>query len=159
MIITQSNIPTHYYYQNKRMNDQISDVCITLNSNDNSSHGNLSQVIQKTIEIIESLVISDEQIINKENDLSKIVGEVVTFIFKGLNEGKFHMSDEKLVLDFLNNQDITSHVIYNCLSNNQSNSNSIFFYSDILIFLELRQVKIMKKRSLYLLVLQNNIIY
>jgi len=114
MIITQSNIPTHYYYQNKRMNDQISDVCITLNSNDNSSHGNLSQVIQnldkmKTREIIESLMPSDKQIINKENNLSKTVDEIVIFIFKGLNEGNF------LILDgnFLNNQDITSHEIYN----------------------------------------------
>src|SRR6266498_5533482 len=37
-------------------------------------------------------------------------------------------SEGKPVLDFLNNQDITSHEIYDWLSNNQSNLNSIFLF-------------------------------
>ncbi len=49
-------------------------------------------------------------------------------IFKGLNEGNFGTMDEKPVLDFLNDQDIILYEIYNWLSNNQSNSNSVFLF-------------------------------
>ncbi len=139
MIIAQSNISTDYYhYQNKSfdcINDQILSECIALNSNDSSSHGKLSQIIQNfdkmdTKEIIGSLMISNEQSINKEisskNDLNTIVDEIVSFIFKKLIEGKLFMLEEKPILDFLDNQDIVLHEIYSWLSNNQSNLNSIF---------------------------------
>src|SRR6266511_509658 len=81
---------------------------------------------------ITGFLTSGEQITNKEisfrNDTSIKVDEIVTFIFKRLNEGKFNMSDEKPVLVFLNNQDILSHEIYFWLSDNQNNSNSIFLF-------------------------------
>ncbi len=141
MIITQSNINIDNY-QNKSFdgtNDQISNDYIVLNSSDYSPHGELSQIIQNfdkmnTKEI--TLVASNEQIINKEilskNHLSILVDEVVTFIFKGLNEGKINWRDEKQVLNFFNNQDITSneisYEIYNWLSNNSNNLNSIFLF-------------------------------
>src|SRR6266542_4841380 len=104
MIIAQSNITTDYYhYQNESfycINDQISSECMALNSNDNSSHGKLSQIIQNfdmidTKELIKSLMNSSEQIINKiissKNDLSTMVDEIVSFIFKKLIEEKLFM--------------------------------------------------------------------
>ncbi len=119
MIIIQSNI-TIDSHQNKSFDgiNDVSNESIDLNLNDNPSYGELSRIIQNfdkinTKELIESLMTS-------QNDLSIIVDEIVTFIFKGLNEGKF--------LDFLNNQNITLHEIYNWLSNNQSDSNSIFLF-------------------------------
>ena len=83
MIVTQSN-KNIGYHPNERfdgINDQMSHECISLGSNNNASHGELSQMIQnfdkmKTDEIIESLVTSNKQIIYKEilpgNDLSII---------------------------------------------------------------------------------------
>ncbi len=121
MIIKQSNIPINYYQDKSPdgIKDQVSNECIAWSSK-SSSLGELSRIIcnfdrMNAEEIFESFLI-------------KIVDEVVTFIFRGLNEGKFLILDESPVLDFLNNQDINSNEIYNWLSNNQSHSNSIFLF-------------------------------
>ncbi len=60
--------------------------------------------------------------------MSIVVDEIVDFIFREINEGKLFALNEKPVLDFLEKQKIILYEIYNWLSNNQVNSNSIFLF-------------------------------
>ncbi|RGB42638.1 kinase-like domain-containing protein [Rhizophagus diaphanus] len=108
---------------------------IGLNNIEESSHGELSQVIQEfnkmnTKEIMGTMT-SSNQIINQnilpENDLSVIVNNITEFISEVLNKGNINKLRQK-VIDYFNNQNINPKDFYNwLLFNNQNyNSNSIF---------------------------------
>ncbi|EXX57521.1 uncharacterized protein OCT59_024413 [Rhizophagus irregularis] len=107
---------------------------IVLNPIEESSHGELSQVIQEfnkmnTKEIMGTMT-SSNQIINQnilpENDLSVIVNNITEFISEVLNKRKREGLRQK-VIDYFNNQNINSQEIYNWLFINQNyNSISIF---------------------------------
>ncbi|GBB88264.1 hypothetical protein RclHR1_01480029 [Rhizophagus clarus] len=90
---------------------------------DNLLYGGLSQVIQNTEismnEIIESLALLKEK-------FNIIVDEIVNLISKNLNEGKEGKVVKKIVIDYLNNNNINLQITYDLLLNNQNDSNSIF---------------------------------
>ncbi|CAI2161833.1 17637_t:CDS:2 [Funneliformis geosporum] len=105
--------------------------------NSNSFNGELSHFIknfdQMNTKDIESMKVSDTIIsenILLEKDISIIVDEAVSFIFKKLEKGEYKMLSNKIILDFFEIQSITSIEIkiLNWLSNNQNNSNSIFLF-------------------------------
>src|SRR5688572_2570869 len=93
-IISQSNV-TIYQQQNDNLPNQI-DEKPALDSVENSSHGELSQMIKKFHNMntseIESTSTTNEQIINEnissEKNLSILIKEIVALIFKIVNEGK-----------------------------------------------------------------------
>jgi hypothetical protein len=63
------------------------------------------------------------------------------------------------VIDYINNQNLNQQEICNWLSDNQNyNSHSIFLLR-FLIFMELKQVKIILRYLIYSLMHQNEIIY
>ncbi|GBC47620.2 kinase-like domain-containing protein [Rhizophagus irregularis DAOM 181602=DAOM 197198] len=109
---------------------------IVLNSIEESSHGELSQVIQEfnkmnTKEIMGTMTSTSNQIISQnilpENDLSVIVNNITEFILEVLNNKRNNDKLRQKVIDYFNNQNINPQEIYNWLFNNQNyNSNSIF---------------------------------
>ncbi|CAI2171836.1 15912_t:CDS:2 [Funneliformis geosporum] len=63
-----------------------------------------------------------------EEDLNKIVDDIVDLIFKELNEGKAFVLGKKPVLDFLDKQIIAPFEICHWLTSNQISTNSIFLF-------------------------------
>ncbi|CAB4441012.1 unnamed protein product [Rhizophagus irregularis] len=118
-------------YQQDIFNQTIpmSNKSLIPNSIENLLHGELSQIIQNinNTNANEIYMMSTNNQINinisSEKNLSIIANEIVDLIFKEENrkgESKQH------VLDYLNSHNINSEEIYNWLSYNQPNSNSIF---------------------------------
>ncbi|CAB4438315.1 unnamed protein product [Rhizophagus irregularis] len=104
---------------------------LTPNSAENSSHGELSQMIQNFTNMNTSEIDSmstNEQInknISPEKNLGITVNEIVDLIFKEYIKGMVSKVKQH-VLDYLNNHNVNSKEIYNWLLNNQNNSESIF---------------------------------
>ncbi|CAB4438307.1 unnamed protein product [Rhizophagus irregularis] len=104
---------------------------LTPNSAGNSSHGELSQMIQNftnmnanEIDSMSTIEQINEYISPSKKNLSIILSEIVDLIFK--ENIKDNMKVEQHVLDYLNNHNVNSKEIYNWLLNNQNNSESIF---------------------------------
>ncbi|POG64544.1 kinase-like domain-containing protein [Rhizophagus irregularis DAOM 181602=DAOM 197198] len=103
---------------------------LTPNSAGNSSHGELSQMIQNFTNMNTSEIDSmstKEQInenISSENYFSIVINEIVDLIFK--ENIKDNRNVKQHVIDYLNNHNVNSKEIYNWLLNNQNNSESIF---------------------------------
>jgi hypothetical protein len=95
----------------------------------NSLHGEMSQFIENfdkmnTKEMVYTTLTNED--ISSEKNLSKIVTDIINYLFKVGNEGK-DSTLKKHILDYFNDNNINSQEIYNCLHNNQNyNSNSIF---------------------------------
>ncbi|EXX66379.1 uncharacterized protein OCT59_024435 [Rhizophagus irregularis] len=112
--------------------DQMTNKDIVLNSIEESSHRELSQIIQEfnkvnIKEIMGSMTsISDEITCLPENDLSVIINNITEFIFEVMNKSN-NLNLYQKFLVYLINQNIDPQEIYDWLSNNQNyNSNSIF---------------------------------
>ncbi|CAB4438305.1 unnamed protein product [Rhizophagus irregularis] len=104
---------------------------LTPNSAGNSSHGELSLMIQNFTNMNTSEIdrmSTNEQIyenISPEKNLSIMINEIVDLIFKENNKGMVNKLKQR-VLDYLNNHNVNSKEIYNWSLNNQNNSESIF---------------------------------
>src|SRR6266536_1562628 len=137
-MISQSNVP-NYQQQNEnfdKITDQIASKNISLNSIENSSHGELSQIIQNfdkmnTEEIVESMTSTSKPIISQnilpEKDFNIIVDKTNDFIFGLINKG-FDQNPKQQVINYFSNYNTNSKEIYNWLLNNQNSSNSIFLH-------------------------------
>ncbi|CAI2161825.1 17633_t:CDS:2 [Funneliformis geosporum] len=88
----------------------------------NSFRGQMTQLY----EIFDQMDTNDLIEYFSEEDLSKVVDEIVDFIFKELNEGKAFILDKKPALDFFSRQKFSPRQIYNWLTRNHKDSNSIF---------------------------------
>ncbi|PKK64366.1 kinase-like protein [Rhizophagus irregularis] len=104
---------------------------LTSNSVGNSSHGELSQMIQNFTNMNTSEIDSmstKEQInenISSENYFSIVINEIVDLIFKENNKCMRNKVKQHF-LDYLNNHNVNLKELYNWLLNNQNNSESIF---------------------------------
>ncbi|EXX54823.1 uncharacterized protein OCT59_004898 [Rhizophagus irregularis] len=94
----------------------------------NSLHGEMSQIIENfdkmnTKEIVYKTLTNED--ISSEIKLSKIVNDIVNYIFKITSEGK-NPASNKHILDYFNDNNINSQEIHDWLLINQNNSDSIF---------------------------------
>ncbi|POG65708.1 uncharacterized protein OCT59_024379 [Rhizophagus irregularis] len=104
---------------------------VPLSTNNSESRGELSQLIQNfnemnTKEIDNIAVVNEQEKFSTEKDVNRIVGETNDLIFKLYNKGIEWKLIKEQVIEYFHNYNTNSQEIYNWLSNNQNNSNSIF---------------------------------
>ncbi|UZO03021.1 uncharacterized protein OCT59_023434 [Rhizophagus irregularis] len=96
----------------------------------NSSCTELFQIIQHFSKINMKEVEPSIKNINEtifEGDLILIVDELVNLIFKEMNEEKDYKIIKKHVYNYINNHETNSQEIYNCILNNQNDSNNSIY--------------------------------
>uniref|UniRef100_U9UA34 Protein kinase domain-containing protein n=1 Tax=Rhizophagus irregularis (strain DAOM 181602 / DAOM 197198 / MUCL 43194) TaxID=747089 RepID=U9UA34_RHIID len=99
-------------------NEQQNIVETPININNNSLHGEMSQLIQNFNNMnTEEMDTS----ISSENNFDIMINEIILLLGNTEMERKKHE-----IVNYLNNHNITSQKIYNWLLNNQNNSNSVF---------------------------------
>ncbi|EXX51991.1 uncharacterized protein OCT59_007136 [Rhizophagus irregularis] len=127
---TTENHQTELNLQSTLTDEQkFNPINIDISNINNSLHGEMSQIIENfdkinTKEIVVYTTLTNENI-SSEKNLSKIVSDIVNYIFKLNNEGKNSIVGE-FILDYFNNNNINSQEIHDWLLINQKNSDSIF---------------------------------
>src|SRR5581483_10487333 len=133
-IILQSGDAATYQKSNDEIINSEPNENPVLNSAETSPQGELSQMIRNLHNMntndLNFASLTNEQTFNENNSSEKnlniIIKEIVSFIFKILNEGKDSKLRKQHTLDYLSNHNINSLEIYNWLVNNQNDSDSIF---------------------------------
>src|SRR5688572_18441070 len=127
---TESTKSTNKQMTNESISKNLSKV--TSNIVENSSYELSSLMLdfhKMNTNKTESIKSANEQMIDKSispKNLSKVVNEIVAFIYKIVNEGKDAELWKQLTLDYFSNNNINSKEIYNWLLNHQNDSDSIF---------------------------------
>jgi TPR repeat protein len=96
---------------------------ISLSPNNSESRGELTKLIQNFNNIV---VLNEQEKLSSEKDFVIIVDKINDLIFKLYNKGIERKLVGEQVIEYLNNYNISSQDIYDWLSNNKNNSNSIF---------------------------------
>ncbi|CAB4415551.1 unnamed protein product [Rhizophagus irregularis] len=102
---------------------------IDTSSINSSLHGEMFQIIENFDKMnTEEMAYTTNEDISSENNLNKIVNNIVNYIFKVHNEGKDQNKSvlRKFILDHFKDNNINSQEIYDWLLNNQNNPDSIF---------------------------------
>ncbi|RGB25999.1 kinase-like domain-containing protein [Rhizophagus diaphanus] len=129
-IITKENIiikDFHLYDNNKDIqssNNQQPILDVEISENINSSHGDLSQIIQNfnmmSTKDIETSICSMSSYNSFENNFNRIVNDIINLL-----ENDGHEIGKQIILNYLNNHNIDLQNVYNLLLNDQNNSNYI----------------------------------
>jgi TPR repeat protein len=96
--------------------------------NNNLSNEKLSRIDQNFNKINNEIEPTTQNSIHEvifEEELSILIDELINLYFKELNKGKEENIRKQCIFDYINNHKINLQEIYNWLSNNQVNSNSI----------------------------------
>ncbi|RGB38248.1 kinase-like domain-containing protein [Rhizophagus diaphanus] len=96
---------------------------------DKQEQGELSKLIQNFNEMNTEIYVSDKQEkLSTEKVFDRIVDEINDLIYKLYNKGIEWNIVKEQVIEYLSNYNTSSQEVYNWLSNNQNNSNSIFLF-------------------------------
>ncbi|GBC22558.2 kinase-like domain-containing protein [Rhizophagus irregularis DAOM 181602=DAOM 197198] len=132
-IITKTDVKAEILQSSSKRELNLSNAEVPLSTSNSESQGELSQPIQNfnkmSTEVINTTSLSNEsqKDLLLEKDFNKIVDEINDFIIELLNKGIEGELVKDQVIEYLSsNYNTNSQEIFDWLSNNQINSNSVF---------------------------------
>jgi hypothetical protein len=167
-IITKSNLimdcyktDINYESSNKHQtNDNMEEINMTIYDN-NIEYGKFFQNFDKiNINDINEIEPKTQNIKNYifEENLRIIVNELIEFYFKKVNEGKEERIRKQAIINYFDYYELSLQETYNCLLNNQNDSNFVFLFGYFNFHGIGTEVNVQKASELYqkAVVLENN---